>query len=245
MAGGYTIHTSCERTPRSQGRDGIIKVWDAERFTGSRAGATAVKNQRSGPGNATLGALTPEPLRELPTGAFHFCQFALTRWREEPTAKDDRAGGSSVRVERRGESRQGRCDESNRDLRNNTFDGPEMGLQGGPREGSGGGSFFGGEGETRTQLSGEDPGSTGSGTGVASAVTVPTEECLSSGSFAENTMLAPCSEQHSVSAEITCPDGGDAGEHVFALPLRSAVCNRGRNKRRHHQSHARARPEAR
>lgn len=98
-----------------------------------------------------------------------------------------------------------------------------MGLQGTPRKGSGGGSSFGSEGGTRTQSSGEDPGSTGARAGVAPAVTVPTEECVSSGSFAENTMLAPCSEQHSVSAEIApiyaraCPDGGDAS------PLRSVV----------------------
>lgn len=184
----------------SQGRDGIIKVWDAERFTDGGAGATSANSQRSGPGNATPGALTPEPLLELPTGAFHFCQFALTRWREEPTAKHDRAGGGSASEEHGRDSQHERGGATNRDPRSNAFDdvGPEMGLQGTPRKGSGGGSSFGSEGGTRTQSSGEDPGSTGARAGVAPAVTVPTEECVSSGSFAENTMLAPCSEQHSV-----------------------------------------------
>ncbi|CAM9129891.1 unnamed protein product [Laminaria digitata] len=190
----------------SQGRDGIIKVWDAEKLACGCTGATAAKNQRSGPGNATPGAPAPEPLLELPTGAFHFCQFALTRWREEPTANDDGASGSSrVREERGGEElRRGRGGESNRDLlRNTTFDdvgsGPERGLQGKPRGKVGGGGFCDREGEARSQSSGEDPEFAGEeGIGVAPAATVPTEECPSSGSFADNTMLAPCSEQHSV-----------------------------------------------
>ena len=217
-----------DENARSQGRDGIVKVWDAERFTGGGPGVAAAKNQRSGPGNTMSGALTPEPLVELSTGAFHFCQFALTRWREEPTAKDDRASGSSVHEESGSESRQGRGAESNRDPRSNTLNDvdPEMGLQGVPREGSGGRSFLGGEGQTRAQSSGEDPGSTREGTGVAPAATVPTEECLSSGSFVENVMLAPCNEQHSVSVAMTpiharpCPIGA-FGDRCFVLPLRS------------------------
>lgn len=147
-------------------------------------------------------ALTPEPLLGLPTGAFHFCQFALTRWREEPAAQGGAASGSSNREGSGREPRQGRCGGRSGDLRS-TSDGvdPDRDVQEEPWEESGGRGLFGGEGEARTQLS-ENAELVGEGTGVAPAATVPTEENLSSGSFAENTMLAACSEQHSVSAAI-------------------------------------------
>ncbi|CAM9521342.1 unnamed protein product, partial [Pylaiella littoralis] len=64
----------------SQGRDMLIKVWDAERLASGGGGSSSSSGNRSGT------PFTPEPLQELPAGGFHFCQFALTRWREEARA---------------------------------------------------------------------------------------------------------------------------------------------------------------
>jgi WD40 repeat protein len=52
---------SAQRRILSQGRDGLIKVWDA----------------------STLLAGDTRPAAELFTGAQHFCQFALPRWPQE------------------------------------------------------------------------------------------------------------------------------------------------------------------
>ncbi|CAM9326096.1 unnamed protein product [Choristocarpus tenellus] len=71
----------------SQGRDGLIKVWDAERLSVPQNGS------------ATNAEVSPEPLFILRTGAYHFCQFALVRWRAmvstsgEGTAGHDIGGG--------------------------------------------------------------------------------------------------------------------------------------------------------
>lgn len=167
----------------------LIKVWDAERLASGGGGSSS--GNRSGTPSA------PEPLQELPAGGFHFCQFALTRWREEAraTGKDTTTTTTNNGVARydggtgRGEEdKDGGVQERRKE--------EEKGEEGGVREGRVG------------------------GLAVAAAVLKPStppvgEEddgpCLSGGhssssnnnsdsAFSDNCMLAPCREQHSVSA---------------------------------------------
>lgn len=137
----------------SQGRDGLIKIWDAERLTSCA---------RTTP----LTAQPQEPLLTRTTGAFHFCQFALTRWREEvmPGGQESvtREGGQEGTNDRQGAASDG---------------------ERGTMQARGVGEGF----EGRHRAPGGDGGET----------SVP--EGASSGSFSENTMLAPCHEQNSVS----------------------------------------------
>lgn len=137
----------------SQGRDGLIKIWDAERLT-SCARTTQPTAQ------------SPEPLLTRTTGAFHFCQFALTRWREEVMS----GGQESV-------SRQGGQEGTN--VRQGAVSDDERGTM----QARGVAEGF----EGKHGAPGDDGGEK----------SVP--EGASSGSFSENTMLAPCHEQNSVS----------------------------------------------
>eukprot|EP00752_Nemacystus_decipiens_P003045 g2822.t1 len=163
----------------SQGRDMLINVWDAERLASN--GSTG-----NGPGKT----IATEPLLQLSTGAFHFCQFALTRWREEVPGREneDRGNGSfvvSAYIEgdagRRGND--GGCDH------------PESDRQGQ---------------ELREGGEKEDPAPEATAPAPKPPPPPPPEEgggeagtegpCTSDNSaFQENTLLAPCREQHSIS----------------------------------------------
>lgn len=138
----------------SQGRDGLIKIWDTERLT-SCARSTPI-------------AHSPEPLLTRTTGAFHFCQFALTRWREEVMPggqkSDTREGGKEG---------------------TNGQQGAVIDAEWGTMKASGVAGRF----EGRRGAPGGDGGDKAM-PGVAS-----------SGSFAENTMLAPCHDQNSVGCD--------------------------------------------
>lgn len=196
-------------TSRSQGRDGVIKVWDAERLAAS--GSDRPKEQISTHDRNGSRTLAPEPLLERATGAFHFCQFALTRWREEETTRDqeDTITGDNgecqgrheeVREERGEEPRHEEQDESDC-VSHNTF--RAVARKGGERgevlgessaNGDGNGEPFGmvrHEDMSEERLGGEGRQE------VAAGATVG--EGLSHDSFAENAMLAPCNEHRSVS----------------------------------------------
>lgn len=160
----------------------LINVWDAERLAGDGSSG-------NGPGKA----IVPEPLQQLPTGAFHFCQFALTRWREEVAGKEE--GGSS------NGSGSGSAFTDSDVRRRETDDG------GGHRESERQKQELRGGG-------GGDPAATA--TAPAPAPKSPTrpeeargkarmeEPCSSDNSaFQENIMLAPCGEQHSVSKSLS------------------------------------------
>ncbi|CAM9870240.1 unnamed protein product [Ectocarpus fasciculatus] len=142
----------------------LIKVWDAESLAAGGG---------SGVGSPSRTTITPQPLQVLPTGAFHFCQFALTRWREEARAKGNEStssssggGGEHDDENNRGE-RQGEEERS-----------PPPGGQAG-REGE----------------AAESAPSTAADDGEAQQGSFLSDES----SFAENVMLAPCGQQTLVS----------------------------------------------
>lgn len=166
----------------------IINVWDAERLAGD-----------GGRGNGPGKVIAPEPLQQLPTGAFHFCQFALTRWREEVVAgkENENSSGSGSACNGDGTGR--------RRERGDRWGHGESERQ--EREVQGGGE--------------NDP--VAAAAAAASAPRSPPppppppeddggearmeEPCTSDRSaFEENIMLAPCGEQHSVSKSLFfCP----------------------------------------
>lgn len=155
----------------------LINVWDAERLAGDGSSG-------SGPGKA----IAPEPLQQLPTGAFHFCQFALTRWREEVAGKEEESSSDGCGC-------------------SGAFSDGDVGRR---RETDGGwGHRDSGRQEQELRDVGEeDPAPAATATASAPKL-APLEEaggeaqveqpCTSNtSSFQENIMLAPCGEQHSV-----------------------------------------------
>lgn len=171
----------------------MIKVWDAERL--AAAGRTDVGRGGTTTNNGALGAAststaTPHPLFSLPTGAFHFCQFALPRWREATTKTTaEKAGGSyhvgGLHWEATGDEKE-RSKERRRNTSSNADDSrrEEQSRSG---QGDPTGTKFGTGGQDEEN---ED--------GWARRV-VAAEGGLSDGSFEANTMLAPSHEQHAVS----------------------------------------------
>eukprot|EP00903_Cladosiphon_okamuranus_P006895 g6712.t1 len=181
----------------SQGRDSMINVWDAERLAGD-----------GGSGNGLGKVITPEPLQQLPTGAFHFCQFALTRWRGEEL---------------------GAGKEKDKDKENGNSYGSGSGFDDGGvgrRRETGDRSGHGESEKQERELlgRGEKGPAAGVATAAAEAAAAPApkpppplppplsppeeaggearveEPCTSDRSaFEENMMLAPCGEQHSIS----------------------------------------------
>lgn len=161
----------------SQGRDGLIKVWQMERLargTGTRKDSITHGDSR---------VLSTEPSRTLTTGAFHFCQFALVRWREASHANQNGAHGTMGAVEATPhggadpleEGRVGHGDaEREGDWNKETLPGSgDVGYAAVPRkskEQQAMGPLDGGRGDT------------------------------SNDSFATNVLLAPCEEQHAVRA---------------------------------------------
>lgn len=168
----------------SQGRDGLVKVWDTERLLARSSAAESDASWRDGDdegtaqrqqkqpstshgknGSAQSGTSNPEPVLERVTGAFHFCQFALTRWREEviPTASESETDRQGYRRELFDDCKGCVDDDAGR----------------------------GGDDDRPRRTDVHDTGQAAMGDGA--------ERNLSSGSFAENAMLAPSHEQHSVS----------------------------------------------
>ncbi|CAM9650134.1 unnamed protein product, partial [Ectocarpus sp. 13 AM-2016] len=145
----------------SQGRDMLIKVWDAESLAAGGG---------SGDGSSSRTAITPQPLQVLPTGAFHFCQFALTRWREEARPK----GKESTNSSSAGGGEHDRREES------------KSGERRGEEERSPPGGQTGREGDAA-----EPPPSAAADDGEAPKGSFISDKS----SFAENVMLAPCGQQ--------------------------------------------------
>lgn len=168
----------CGISPTSQGRDGLIKVLNAETLAGGGEGGVYQGTSGTTPS-------VPVPLREVATGAFHFCQFALTRWRSStimsPLANDP------SEIPRTNSEREG-IGGSGENHNAHALDGE---LQG---EGAQAGLSIGGL-SRRYEDSGGDADSSvpvqklSGGNEHGSACT---------GSFAENMLLAPCGETHAV-----------------------------------------------
>lgn len=164
----------------SQGRDGFIKIWDAERLV--RDGRRSDPGRVTTPGVET-GVTTAEPCRKLTTRAFHFCQFALTRWRE--AAQGLHADGDEVPgiLAARGQGR----------------------IETRPRAGAGDeGKALGGRDENHDSRGPHETGHPGGGKitsacGESEGEDNKEDVGLSTGSFATNMLLAPCHEQHAVS----------------------------------------------
>ena len=161
----------------------FINVWDAERLVG-------------GGGGGGGGTLPAEPLQQLATGAFHFCQFALTRWRGQEEMRspggDEGATISSGNISSSSSSNSSRNDILHGGVgrrRRGENDGHEeqQELRGEERERdakaatSAAGPKPPGIGEEE-QEGGEELGAQGE----------------SSSAFEDNVMLAPCGELHSV-----------------------------------------------
>lgn len=178
----YTTRTAL-RTLRSQTRDGRIRVWDAESLVGGGSRA-----QETGSGTACFAC--PEPLRELATGAFHFCQFALTRWREPPARN-----GESTKVGRGhghdSGTREGTHGGRSRGGINKISDGSERDSADDDDSSAGGGVPGAGRGQGLEGLSDGAGSSEGAQAGGQ-------ERATSDGSFAENAVLTPCEDQHAV-----------------------------------------------
>lgn len=189
----------------------LISVWDAERLAGEGS---------SGDGSGR--AIAPEPLQQLPTGAFHFCQFALTRWPEEVAGKENEnnsSGSGSGSPSNDGGARPGR--ETDGCWGHREGKRQEHGTRGGEQR---------------------DPAPPAPATAPASMPTPPPppggagrearmeEPCTSDNSaFQENIMLAPCGEQHSVSKSLffsptaLCTYGARLNT-VFVAPSMTTVC---------------------
>lgn len=162
----------------SQGRDGLIKVLNAEKLAGGGQGGVYHGTSGTTPS-------VPVPLRVVATGAFHFCQFALTRWRSStvmsPAAKDP----SEIP---RPNSEQEGIDGSGGNNNAHALDGELRG------EGAQAGLSTDGL-SRRYEDSGGDADSS-----------VPVQKLpggdehgsACTGSFAENMLLAPCGETHAV-----------------------------------------------
>lgn len=176
----------CGLFSNSQGRDGLIKVLNAEKLSGG--GQEGAYQGASGTTPSSSTPSIPVPLREVATGAFHFCQFALTRWRSStvmsPAAKDP------YEISRPNSERE-EVDDSGGNHNAHSLDGGLRGeaVQAGlsidglsRRRGNGGGDAVGSAPLQKQE-------GLHSGHEHCSACTGP---------FAENMLLAPCGETHAV-----------------------------------------------
>ncbi|CAB1110794.1 unnamed protein product [Ectocarpus sp. CCAP 1310/34] len=149
----------------SQGRDMLIKVWDAESLAAGGG---------SGVGSSSRASITPQPLQVLPTGAFHFCQFALTRWREEARPKGKESTNSSSGGGGEHDPREEKKSGERRREEERSPPGGQTGREGDAAEPAPSAAADDGEAQQGSFLSDES-------------------------SFAENVMLAPCGQQTLVS----------------------------------------------
>lgn len=189
----------------SQGRDGVIKVWDAERLVKGQAGNAS----RSESWQTTSTASLPELIQSIVCGSYTFCTFALTRWRDATTAvelsgmhhassEDGDAVGDGMERPKPGRRRRQKCSSSSaydpgREEQKNcgqrkddpAVQGFKMNVKGRAPRNDG----VRGEEEEEEKEEEDD----GWGSTVAQGA-----ESSTSGSFAANTLLAPCSEHHTV-----------------------------------------------
>lgn len=171
----------------SQGRDGTIKVWEAERLVCDRRTQPPVQRDTDGMKSK---APSPAPLRTLTTGAFHFCQFALTRWRETPQRRPQRGGlmQQNDDVRRGGQHRRGLdgtetyVDDTRGDEHHGQGESMENSVQEPHRV-----DYQ----EARENL-GIDQQDEKEGSDAGGG--------LSNGSFDANVLLTPCDDQHAVRA---------------------------------------------
>lgn len=164
-------------------------MWDAERLGGDGGGGSS---SGIGPGKA----ISPEPLQQLPTGAFHFCQFALTRWRDEGTGKENDNSTASSNRSASDRGNVGRRRDISDSLGRRESKQQEHELHGGEEKG------LAGAAEVAASPRPPPPSPPEEAEGEAC---MEEPRISDNSAFQENILLAPCGDQNSVSKSLFLP----------------------------------------